>query len=84
MAPFGVVVRYRVGEADEGGVRSFHGLFHRRSEAAVVERLRELHRFAARIEVVEVRWRDGPADAGSAPRPARTDRTAGRTVDRAC
>jgi hypothetical protein len=83
MAPFGVTVRYRVGEADGSRICFFHGLFHQRSEAAVLDRLRELHRFAARIEVVEVRWRDAPA-AGSAPRLALRDRTAARAVDPAC
>ena len=85
MASFGVTVRYRASEADESRVRLFHGLFHHRSEAAVLDRLRELHRSAARIDVVEVRWRDpAAADAGSAPRPARKDGTAAPTVDRAC
>ena len=84
MAPFGVTVRYCVGEADGSRTCFFHGLFHQRSEAAVLDRLRELHRFAARIEVVEVRWRDAPAAAGSAPRPALREGTAARAVDPAC
>ena len=52
----------------------------------MLDRLRELHRFAARIEVVEVRWRGAPAcaDAGPAPQHARTDEAAARAVDRSC
>ncbi len=84
MAPFEVTARYRVGDADGGWTCLFLGLFHRRSEAAVLDRLRELHPFAARIEVVEVQWWDAPAAAiatGFAPRPARTDEAAFRAMD---
>ena len=66
MAPFGVTVRYRVGEAAGSRICFFHGLFHQRSEAAVLDRLRELHRFAARIEVV--------ADPGARGQAAMDDR----------
>jgi len=63
MEPFPVTVRYRYSEGDKSKDASFHGLFFDRSDEAVLRRLREAHRFAARIEVVEVRWRDGAAAA---------------------
>jgi hypothetical protein len=40
---------------------SFHGLFYDRSEKAVRDRLREAHRFAERVEIVEMRWLERPA-----------------------
>ena len=68
MAPFEVTVRYRVGDADGGWTCFFVGILRQRSEAAVLGRLRELHPFAARIEVVEVECWDAPAAAiGTGP-----------------
>jgi hypothetical protein len=59
MPPFAATVRYRYGERGEGRDASFYGLFFDRSERAVLGRLREAHRFADWVEVVEVRWREG-------------------------
>ena len=84
MAPFEVTVRYRVSDADGGWICFFLGLLRQRSKAAVLDRLRELHPFAARIEVVEVQWRDAPAaaiDTGFAPWLARTNEAAFRAMD---
>jgi hypothetical protein len=54
-----VTVRYRYSDgAGESRAASFRGAFYERSEAAVLRRLREVHRFAGRIEIVELRWRD--------------------------
>ena len=68
MTPFAATVRYRFNEGDGSRDATFHGLFFDRSEEAVLHRLREAHRFAARIEVVEVRWRGG---GGAAAREGR-------------
>ena len=57
MGPFPATVRYRYGEGGEGRDASFYGLFYDRSEKAVLSRLKEAHRFAVWIEVVETRWR---------------------------
>lgn len=59
MEPSAATVLYRYGDSHGGKARdaSFRGLFFDRSEAAVLGRLREVHRFAAWVEVVEVRWR---------------------------
>lgn len=59
MSPLAVTVRYRFSEdGREDRAASFHGLFYDRSDTAVMSRLRELHRFATRIEVVEIVWPD--------------------------
>jgi hypothetical protein len=75
--PFPVAVRYRYGENGEGRDASFYGLSFDRSEAALLGRLKEAHRFAAWVEVVEVRWRDARAGAGAgraaAPAPGPPD-----------
>jgi hypothetical protein len=63
MAPVRVAVRYRHDEGGEAREAWFHGLFFERSERAVLGRLREIHRRAARVEVLEARWRH-PAPAG--------------------
>ena len=57
MGPFPATVRYRYGEGGEGRDASFYGLFYDRSEKAVLNRLKEAHRFAVWIEIVETRWR---------------------------
>ena len=67
MAPFPVTVRYRFGEGNESRECIFYGLFHDRSEKAVLSRLKEAHRFAAWVEIVEVQWRDAPAAADDRP-----------------
>lgn len=59
--PFPVAVRYRSSEGGESRDATFRGLLLERSEAAVLRRLREAHRFAGDIEVVEVRRRDARA-----------------------
>ncbi len=60
-----VTVRYRYGEGGASRDASFYGLLYDRSEEAVLGRLKEAHRFAAWVEVVEVQWRDGaPVRAG--------------------
>lgn len=64
VGPFPVTVRYRYGEGGRGRDASFYGLLYDRSEGAVLGRLREAHRFAAWVEVVELRWRDGAARHG--------------------
>jgi hypothetical protein len=63
MVSFPVTVRYRYSDGgDADTAASFRGRFFDRSEAVVVSRLRELHRFAAWVEVIELRWEDaGPA-----------------------
>ena len=66
MEPSTATVRYRYGEGGQQGTdASFYGSFFHRSEAAVLSRLREVHRFAAWVEIVEVQWRGarrtGPA-----------------------
>ena len=66
MMPTAVTVRYRYGEGGASRDASFYGLFFDRSEEAVLGRLKEAHRFATWIEVVDVQWRDGA--------PARADR----------
>lgn len=65
MTPVPVFVRYRYAEGGNGGKDAgFHGLFYERSEAAVLGRLRELHRLADWVEIVEVRWRDAEPAGG--------------------
>lgn len=73
MAPFAATVRYRFSEGGGGRDASFRGLFFHRSEAAVLGRLREAHRFAERVEIVEIRWQGarGTPTAGTAGAPDR-------------
>ena len=71
MEQFAATARYRYWERD-GEERSscFFGRFPQPSDRAVECRLRELHRFAVRLEVAEVLWsggRDGRMAEG--PRP---------------
>ncbi|MBD0276035.1 MAG: hypothetical protein ICV73_29425 [Acetobacteraceae bacterium] len=61
-----MAVRYRYGQDGEGRDASFYGLSYDRSEKALLGRLKEAHRFAAWIEVVEVRWRDAHAGGAGA------------------
>lgn len=70
MVPVAVAVRYRFGEGGASRDASFYGLFYDRSEQAVLGRLKEAHRFAAWVEIVEVQWRDRS--------PALEDRRGGR------
>jgi hypothetical protein len=59
--PVSAVVRYRYGDrggGEAGRGASFYGSFYDRSEAAVLSRLREVHRLAAWIEIVDLEWRD--------------------------
>ena len=67
MGPKAVTVRYRYSEGDEG-YRSacFRGSFYECTEAAVRRSLREAHRFARSLEIVEVRWHD-PREAAAEP-----------------
>jgi len=65
MAPFPVEVRYRYNEGGEARNASFYGLFFDRSDKAVLDRLREVHRLAARIEIVGMHWRGGPVESVS-------------------
>lgn len=61
--PRAVTVRYRYrdrGEAARDG--SFRGRFYECTEAAVRRSLRQAHRFAESVEIVEVRWH-GPREA---------------------
>ncbi len=54
-----VVARYRYGDGDgESRSNTFYGSFYDRSEPEVMSRLREAHRFAAWIEIVELEWQD--------------------------
>lgn len=64
MAPLAVTVRYPFseGRGDGGRDACFHGLFFGGSEAVVLRRLREAHRFAERVEIVDIR-RHGPRGA---------------------
>ena len=66
MGPKAVTVRYRYSEGDEG-YRSacFRGSFYECTEAAVLRSLRQAHRFAVRVEVVELQWHD-PREAPAA------------------
>jgi hypothetical protein len=59
MVPKAVTVHYRYREGDEG-YRSacFRGRFFDCTEAAVRRSLREAHRFASHVEIVEVLWHD--------------------------
>jgi hypothetical protein len=62
-----VTVRYRYSEGDEGYREGcFRGRFYECTEAAVRRSLREAHRFARRIEILEVLWH-GPREARFAP-----------------
>ena len=68
MEPRAATVRYRYSEGDEGCRDAcFRGRFYECTEAAVLRSLREAHRFAARVEVVELRWHD-PRGAPAAGR----------------
>ncbi len=78
MAPFPVTVRYRFGEGGESRDARFYGLFHARSEEAVLGRLREVHRFAAWVEVVEVWWRGGVAAGEGGGRGGRLSSSPGK------
>ena len=72
--PKAVTVRYRYSEGDEEyRSASYRGLFYECTEAAVRRRLREVHRFAKRLEIVEVRWH-APHRAAAEP-PQRGNRT---------
>ncbi len=69
MEQFAVMARYRYWEQDsEERSSCFFGRFLQQSDRAVLFRLRELHRFAARLEVVEVLWlgNGGRAEPGRA------------------
>ena len=68
MAPIAVTVRYRFSEGGEARDASFHGLFFDRSDQAVRDRLREAHRSAERVEIVELRWLERPCLEGAAKR----------------
>ena len=67
MEPRAATVRYRYNEGGDEGCRSacFHGRFYECTEAAVLRSLRQAHRFAVRVEVVELRWHD-PREAPTA------------------
>ena len=67
MEPKAVTVRYRYADKDDEACRSasYRGRFYECTEAAVRRRLREVHRFASRVEIVEVRWHD-PREAARA------------------
>ncbi len=57
MGPKAVTVWYRYSEGDEGCRDAcFRGRFYECTEAAVRRSLQEAHRFAKRIEIIEVRW----------------------------
>ncbi len=74
MGPKAVTVRYRYrySEGDEGYRNaSYRGRFYECTEAAVGRRLREVHRFAKRLEIVEVRWHDPREAASIAAEPPR-------------
>ena len=71
MIPFPVTVRYRFAEGDGSRECCFYGLFFDRSDAAVLGRLREAHRFAEWVEIVDVRWRDGAASGEGGGRGGR-------------
>ena len=60
MEPRVATVRYRYNEGGDEGCRSacFRGRFYECTEAAVRRSLRQAHRFAERVEIVEVRWHD--------------------------
>ena len=58
MKPFPVRVRYRYGEGGRSRDASFYGLCHDRSEKALLGKLREAHRFADHVEIIEVRWHE--------------------------
>jgi len=77
---FPVTVRYRFSEGgDTDTAASFRGRFFDRSDAAVFNRLRELHRFAARVEIDELRWEDTRPDGVE---PSRGSATICGTPDR--
>ena len=63
--PKAVTVQYRYSDRDDEACRSasYRGRFYECTEAAVRRRLREVHRFASRVEIVEVLWHDPPAPA---------------------
>ncbi len=66
MKPFPVRVRYRYGEGSRSRDASFYGLRYDRSEEALLGKLREVHRFANHVEIIEVRWhepRETPLEA---------------------
>ncbi len=59
MEPRAVTVRYRYRYRDRGEAARdgcFRGRFYECTEAAVRRSLREAHRFAESVEIVEVRW----------------------------
>ena len=74
MRPFPVKVRYRYGEGGKSRDASFYGLRYDRSDRALLDRLRELHRFASGVEIVEVRWRHEPSEAPTGPPGRGADR----------
>ncbi len=56
MAPEVIAVRYRYREGgDAERNASFYGRLYNCTEAAVLRRLREVHRFADHVEIVEMR-----------------------------
>ena len=66
--PKAVTVRYRYSEGDETCRNAcFRGRFYECTEAAVRRSLRQAHRFAERVEIVEVRWHD-QREAPAGPR----------------
>ncbi len=59
MAPRAVTVRYSYSDAgEESRSACFRGLFFDCRDEAVLRRLQEVHRFAERVEVVELLWQD--------------------------
>ena len=70
MAVFAFMARYRYAEGHESRSASFYGLSCERSDTAVLGRLKEVHRFAAWVEVVEVRWRGAGAGTGGSAETA--------------
>ena len=69
MASRAIAVRYRYREGgDAERNASFHGRLYNRTEAAVLRRLREVHRFADRVEIVEMRALERPRMDGATAR----------------
>ena len=69
MAPEAIAVRYRYREG--GGAErnaSFYARLYNCTEAAVLRRLQEVHRFADRVEIVEMRSLERPRMDGATAR----------------
>ncbi len=67
MEPRAATVRYRYSDGDEGCRDAcFRGRFYECTEAAVRRSLREAHRFATRVEIIELRWH-APCEAAAEP-----------------